>query len=77
MVFMMRDFLLWSYRASGLKTKNRPWHQVGFVFGSVLGSPPLRAAHIRGLPRSTVAAPGPVGGTDFLKVSSFLMRWRP
>jgi hypothetical protein len=59
-----------------LKTKNRSGHQIGFVFGSVLGSLPLRVAHIRGRPRSTVAAPGPVGGTDFLKVSSFLMRGR-
>jgi hypothetical protein len=30
MAFMMRDFLCGSYRASGLKTKNRPGHQVGF-----------------------------------------------
>jgi hypothetical protein len=33
----------------------------------------LSASHIRGFPRSTVAAPGPVGGTDLLKVGSFLM----
>jgi hypothetical protein len=65
MADMVRDFSLWELSRSRLKTKNRSGHQIGFVFGSVLGSPPLRETHIRAFARSTVAAPGPVGGISF------------
>jgi len=64
---MLRDFLVEEDRAAGVeKQKTDLRHQIGFVFGSVLGSSPLRETHIRAFARSTVAAPGPVGGTDFL-----------
>ena len=71
MVFMMRDGLwVCRFARQGLKTENRPEvHQIGLVFGSVLGSFPWRekrTSEFRGGGiRSTVAAPGPVGGIGF------------
>jgi hypothetical protein len=42
-------------------------------FGSV-SVRSLAAPHIRACARSTVAAPGPVGRTGFLRADSFLMQ---
>jgi hypothetical protein len=68
---MMRDGFRLD-RASGLKTKNRPGIRSVFAFGSVIVRG-LAGSHIRAFARSTVAAPGPVGRTGFLKADSFLM----
>jgi len=71
---MVRDFLFYGFdRAAGLKTKDRPGHQVGHRFRERFGSGPFGLAHpgFRPIHRGR-SRPG--WQNRLLRADSFLMR---
>jgi len=71
---MMREFFEGVFALQALKTKNRPGHQVGLVFGSVLGSPPGKGCAHPGSPPIHRGRSRPGWRSQLFRAGSFLMQ---